>query len=186
MFCYQILSPLRGKLYEGFVDILIENCDTYIFNLPNMEKITVNKRNKKHMRGLPIGYTKTEEPEEHEKYILSTQKYFDLVKSDIVKSVRDTGYLNQVGSNELEVFLLKISKRTKNLFKEFDCFSEWVYPKAPEDPCFFANGKCVFQCISHENLQYLFSYDRIFTDFFKTNMIKTSKRFCGSIPKLDF
>lgn len=157
MFYYQIDSPLEGKLYEEFVDILIGYCDTYIFNIPNYAKMKSRHR-----------YAATKKDrEEHEEYVLYTQKYTDLVKSDIIKRVFSRGYLDQKGNVELEVFLLKTSQRTKKLFQKFNSFPEWLYPLAPEDPCFILHKRCVFQCIAHENLLLLYSDDKVFMDFFK-------------------
>ena len=69
---------------------------------------------------------------------------------------------------------------------QFNGFSDWVYPDAPEDPCFLSNGKCVFQCIAHEGLQYLYSNNKVILDFFKKNKVAFTSVPCRSIPKLDF
>lgn len=185
MICYSISTPLRGELYEKTIDCLIQECDSYIFNLPNMEKVWVNERNRKHMKGFPLGYTEIVDPNEHEKYLAITKKYTDIIQPDIIKRKRDTGYLNQCSSNEIEIFHVRVSHRTKKLFMQFNSFSDWIYPDAPEDPCFLSQGKCVFQCISHEGLQYLFSKNRVLLDLFKKNKAEVFSMPCGKTPRLD-
>ena len=52
---YQLKKPIKKKKYNKLVDFLIENSDSFLFNLPNMGKTVVNERNADVMDE-PIGY----------------------------------------------------------------------------------------------------------------------------------
>lgn len=169
---YQLIGSLKGHIYDELINLLIKKSDSFLFHLPNMGKTIVNKRNAELMPEYPIGYSYEEDQDLHIAYIEKMNIYLNLIKSDIIKHYIDTGYLDQVSSNEIEVFYAAISERTKIFFSLTNNFSKWMYPMLPEDPCFICNEKCIFQCISHENLFFLYLDDIDIKCFLKKNKIK--------------
>lgn len=153
---FSILEPLKGEKFDNFIAFLIENSDSFLFHLPNFEKIMVNERNAKMMKEYPIGYSYEDDPENYNKYLQKMEKYLSIIKDDITAQYYDTGYLNQITSNEMKVFEVNISNNSPLFFSQARDFSMWMYPFLPEDPCFLYKGKCVYQTITHENLYFLY------------------------------
>ena len=181
---YIISEPINGNMYYKFIDFLLERSDTYLFVLPNMGKTLVNERNRKLMSEYPVGYSYEEDPKLHKIYIKNTRKSVCLIEQDIISKCVDTGYLDQVTSIEMEVFHSKISDRTKEFLYKVDDFGKWLYPYFPEDICFFCEGKCIFQCVSHENLLLLYLDNRDVRDFLKKEDINFERNIKIKAPKL--
>lgn len=152
--------------------MLIERSDSYLFHLPNMGKILINERNAEYFPQYPLGYTQEEDQDSHAVYIKRMKWHIDLIKEDIIESHIDTGYLNQTSNSELEIYHVAISERTLGFFSGTRDFFKWLYPILPEDPCFLSKGKCIFQCIAHENLCYLYIDDREIVKFLKRNHVE--------------
>lgn len=182
---YQIISSINGNTYQELVQLLIEQSDSFLFYLPNMGKTLVNERNADLMSQYSIGYSHEEDQDLHAAYIKRMQWYIDLIRDDIIKSYADTGYLNQVSNLEIEVHHVAISEKTKDFFAQTNDFSKWKYPALPENPCFMLNGKCVFQCIAHENLCFLYINDGRIKKLLKKNKVEFLKIPDDDIPTLN-
>ena len=169
---YEILGSLSGKAYNEMISLLVHRCDSFIFHLPNMGKLMINERNAKFLSSYPVGYSKEENQNEHREYVDRVDKFLDVIKNDIVRDYTDTGYLDQVSSIEMRIYHVSISSRTKHFFELTDNFSNWRYPSLPENPCFLSKGKCIFQCIAHENLCFIYSDDKEFELLLKRNRIE--------------
>lgn len=103
---YQLKKPIKKKKYNKLVDFLIENSDSFLFNLPNMGKTVVNERNADVMDE-PIGYVDEEDQDEYMAYVESTKPCIDIIRDDIIESYFDTGCLDQITSIEHQIFLPK-------------------------------------------------------------------------------
>ena len=100
---YQLKKPIKKKKYNKLVDFLIENSDSFLFNLPNMGKTVVNERNADVMDE-PIGYVDEEDQDEYRAYVESTKPCIDIIRDDIIESYFDTGCLDQITSIEHQIF----------------------------------------------------------------------------------
>lgn len=169
---YQIFEPIRKSTYEKLIELLITKSDSFIFHLPNYGKIYVNERNKELMSEYPIGYSEEESQEEYETYVREMDKYIDIVREDIIERYTDTGYLDQAFGYEIEIYHMAISDKTMKLLKQTDDLSKWLYPELPENPCFLRDGKCVFECIAHEYLYFIYVEDEEIEDFLRKNKIE--------------
>lgn len=156
---YDITSSINGNTYDEIVRILIRRSDSFLFNLPNMGKILINKRNAESMKEYEIGYTEEFDQDLHYAYMKRVGYYLDMIREDIITLHTDTGYLDQFSNREIEVYHVAVSEKTEDFFNQTNDFSKWMYPALPENPCFLENNKCIFQCIAHENLCFLYVED---------------------------
>ncbi len=179
----QIFDSLKDETYQKFIQLLLEQSDSFIFNVPNMGKTLVNERNAEFMPEHKLGYTEEFEQDLHYEYIKKIEPYIDFIKDDTISVCTDTGYLNQVSNLEIQVYHMSISEKSKDFFAKTNNFEKWLYPEFPEDPCFLKNKKCVFQCISHEELFFLYSANRKIRSFLKDNNIKYKRMFVWKIPR---
>jgi hypothetical protein len=170
---YQITTTtdISGSAYNELIAYLTRHCDSFSFHLPNMGKMLVNERNAQYFPEYPIGYTEEIDQEKHRIYIGSVQPLINIISNDIIKQWKDTGYLDQISSIETEIFHALISPQTPIFFATAERILAWKYPKLPEDPCFFSNGICVFQCIAHESMCYFNSADPWILQFLKKHKI---------------
>lgn len=178
---YQLKKPIKKKKYNKLVDFLIENSDSFLFNLPNMGKTVVNERNADVMDE-PIGYVDEEDQDEYRAYVERTKPCIDIIRDDIIESYFDTGCLDQITSIEHQIFYAKISNKTKSFFMQTDSFSKWLFPYLPENPCFIKNGRCIFQCISHEELFFIDLDVPKVEEFLKKNRIRFFPMFGDATP----
>ncbi len=170
---YQITttSDISGTAYSELIAYLTRQCDSFSFHLPNMGKMLVNERNAQYFPEYPIGYTEETDQEKHRAYIERVQPLVHSISNDITKQWKDTGYLDQISSVEMEVFHSSVSLRTPSFFATAESILSWKYPDLPEDPCFFSEGVCIFQCIAHEGMCYFTSKDVWILEFLKKHNI---------------
>ena len=150
---------ISKEAYNELLLFLIEKSDTYMFHLPNMGKMLINQRNHKDFPEYPLGYTEINDQKDHFNYVDNVKKYLEIIQSDIISSHIDTGYLEQTFNIEIEVFNVNISEKTLDFFSITDSFYEWQYPELPENPCFFVDGKCIFECVAHEKMCIIYLYN---------------------------
>lgn len=166
-----INDSISNKAYNDLLLFLIKKSDTYMFHLPNMGKILVNRRNHNDFPEYPLGYTEIDNQNEHFNYIEKVKINLKKIQSDIISSHIDTGYLDQTFNIEIEVFNVKVSEKTLDFFSSTDSFSNWKYPDLPENPCFFIDEKCVFECIAHEKMCVINPFDSEIFDILKKHKI---------------
>ncbi|MBR5190902.1 MAG: hypothetical protein IKW34_02590, partial [Clostridia bacterium] len=92
----QIFDSLKDETYQKFIQLLLEQSDSFIFNVPNMGKTLVNERNAEFMPEHKLGYTEEFEQDLHYEYIKKIEPYIDFIKDDTISVCTDTGYLDQV------------------------------------------------------------------------------------------
>lgn len=181
---YEIYGSLDREKYLELVQLLIARSDSFLISLPNMGKTMVNERNAKQMEDYPIGYCSEEDQDLHLAYIKWTTGYIDLIKEDIIQRYTDTGYLDHTTSIAMEIVHVATSERTINFFSQTDDFSRWTYPAFPENPCFLADGKCIFQCIAHERICFLYIEDKEIKRFLKRRKINYVKYANQQVPSI--
>ena len=167
-----INDSISKKAYNELLLFLIKKSDTYMFHLPNMGKILVNQRNHKDSPDYPLGYTEIDDQKDHFNYVDKVKIHLKKIQSDIISSHIDTGYLEQTFNIEIEVFNVNVSEKTFDFFSITDSFYEWQYPNLPENPCFFINGKCIFECIAHEKMCVIDPFDNEIFSILKKHEIK--------------
>lgn len=172
MYQITIVGNVRGEAYNQLIDHLIRQSDSFLFHLPNMGKLLVNERNIEFLHEYSLGYTEENDQDEHQEYVKNMQPFLDIIRNDVIEYHKDTGYLDQVSSIEMEVFHVSISEKTPSFFSKADNILNWKYPNFPEDPCFLSNGKCIFQCIVHEGMCYLNYYDPVILNLLEKNNIE--------------
>ncbi len=167
----QILDALNGDTYKKIIELLIKYSDSFIFTVPNMGKILVNKRNAKFMSEYPIGFSEEYDQKLHLDYINRIQEYINVVEDDIITTCVDTGYLDQISNLEIAVYHVAISEKSTDFFALTNDFAKWVYPEYPENPCFLLKNNCIFQSITHEDLYFLYLDNADVRNFLKRNNI---------------
>lgn len=182
---YEIYGSLCGKAYNEMISLLVHRCDSFIFHLPNMGKFMINERNAKFLQDYPVGYSKEEDQDSFREYVVRVGRFLNVITTDIVQTYTDTGYLDQVSSIAMQIYHVSISPRTKIFFEQTDSFSKWKYPSMPENPCFLSKGKCVFQCIAHENLCFIYSDDKEFEQLLKRNKVEFVKSCDLLVPSFE-
>lgn len=182
---YEIYGPLNREVYLDLVRLLIKRSNSFLISLPNMGKTMVNERNAKLMQNYPIGYSIEENQDLHFAYVKWTDRYINLIKDNIIQRYTDTGYLDQTTSVAMEIIHVSIGENTIDFFSQTDDFSKWTYPAFPENPCFLSNGKCIFQCIAHENLCIIYIDDKEIKSFLKKRKISYAKYSNQQVPNIN-
>ena len=171
MFEITTFGNISGEAYNELIKLLVIKSDSFMFHLPNMGKTLINARNAILFPEYPIGYTEETAEEQHIEYLNRMQPFLDVISDDIVEHHKDTGYLDQTYNIEIDVYTVKISEKSKTFFSICDNILSWKYPDFPENLCFISNGVCIFHCIAHEKLCFIYCRDSEILSLLEKNKI---------------
>lgn len=77
----------------------------------------------------------------------------------IIRKYWDSEYCNSVSGYSYEIYVVSLSKETIRFFMLGLGLYNWLFPYLPEDLCFYRNGKCFLESISHERICRIYSDD---------------------------
>lgn len=154
---HQYEIDLKGDAYKSFVRYALENSDYFTFHLPNYDHFFVTDKNINLFPDEMISDIDTlidnkKDNNAFIRYKNKTTSLIDIVRNQIVFSYYDVEYLNNIFNYGTEVFLIKISDidTCYNFFSVAKSIFSWQADDFPEDICFFSQGTCWLQIISHE------------------------------------
>ncbi len=152
-------NNLTGEAYKGFVNFALDNSDYFTFHLPNYNHFIITDKNSDLLPDelkvdiLDLADNK-QDNKEYVEYKSKTADIIDIIRNQIVSSVYDAEYLNQIYNYGTEAYVVKISDKEScyNFLMSAKSLFSWRANNLPEDICFFSNGICWLKIISHSEM----------------------------------
>lgn len=180
-------GKIKGSQYKHLIDFLLNKCDVFTFCLPNFGKKEICT-NRSFCSDNPNtnGFSLLDNGENFEFYKKKTLPKIDMVKNQIIKKYYDINYASSRYDREREIYLVKIDSLLNINFFDNSGLFDWKYPNYPEDICFYANGKCFMETVSHED--FCFIYDCIEEVKTLLNILNIDywETSCEQIPMLEY
>ena len=85
-----------------------------------------------------------------------TEKWLNKNKTDIVNCKKNDNALYNRGVYHSDTYTIKITDSVKLEILSKKSLYDWHYPNSLEDICFFKDGYCFLETISHENLCFIY------------------------------
>lgn len=144
-----IRENICGITYYKLIDILYSICDTITFEIPMYYKTVVTEKNKMLIPGEDIGYTRYNYDYfgDYLNCLENTNTIFKSCEDSILYSYDDVEYSGEINVYQRKIYVLKFTKKVKELLKRTDSILDWSFPKNPSNISFYNNGSCVLSFI---------------------------------------
>ena len=126
--------------FKKFVEYLYSRCDKFLMAIPNFERTR---------------YQQDEMNEKYKKYLNNIKPICDSIEPYIIYKYYTKHYMHTKSSIIRDARLVKFYEGFKDILLKSGGFHKWLYPKYPEDLCFFKGQKCWFFTIVHEDMFYI-------------------------------
>jgi len=126
--------------FEKFVEYLYIRCDKFLMAIPNFKRTR---------------YQQDEMNEEYKKYLNNIKPICDSIEPYIIYKYYTKHYMHTKSSIIIDARLVKFYEGFKDILLKSGGFHKWLYPKYPEDLCFFSGEKCCFFTVTHEDMFYI-------------------------------
>jgi len=148
-----IQTDIKNIDYTSLLQHALGFCDVLTLQIPNNNKMIINKNNNKLYPELEIGHYEIIEDLLFEVYYDNANRLVErLFGNHIIKTILDTKYLTSIYGSERKIYLIKMSQEVvDNLRFTYSLFA-WKFPFLPEDICLFSEDKCWLHSIAHEEI----------------------------------
>lgn len=164
-----IRENICGITYYKLIDILYSICDTITFEIPMYYKTVVTEKNKMLIPGEDIGYTRYNYDHfgDYLNCLENTNTIFKSCEDSILYSYDDVEYSGEINVYQRKIYVLKFTKKVKELLKRTDSILDWSFPKNPSNISFYNNGSCVLSFIEKFGFFkiYIYSHEKLIEEF---------------------
>ena len=168
-----------GKInYLELIHYLLKKSDVFTFCLPNFGKYVETLDGERIVEYLDDGTLFSE-------YKNKVMPKIEKIRTHQLKMYFSENYANNSYDREREIYIVKIDDCLNNSFFENDGLFAWKYPHFPEDICFYKDGKCFMESVSHEKLCFFYLVDDELLRFLEDREIEYLIEDCDNIPRLE-
>ena len=158
--------------YYYFIDYLLKKSDTFTFAVPNFGKYICPFGSCPYNKGR-VQYL--DDGSEFLKYKEKVMPKIEKIKSHISEMYCSEKYGRTTYDREREIYVVKIDEFLDRSFFENVGLFDWRYPDFLEDFCFYKNGECVMESISHEEFCFCYLVEDELLNFLDTANIRYFK-----------
>ena len=173
-----VTEDISKQNYNELIYYLLKNCDVFAFCLPDFGKLVRNVDDQRTVQRLDDG-------SEFYSYKNKVMPKIEKILSHQLKIYHSECYGTNSYDREREIYVVSIDESIDTSFFESDRLFAWRYPNFPEDLCFYKDGKCFMELISHEQLCFFYSPDDSLLQFFDDRNIEYWEEPCDAILQLD-
>jgi hypothetical protein len=147
-----ITKNICKATYYVLINYLLEKSDIFTFSVPNFGKYISPFGEERIVKYLDDG-------SEFLEYKNKVMPKIEKITDHLLKMYCSEKYGTNTYDREREIYVVKIDESLDRSFFENVGLFDWRYPNFPEDFCFYKNGQCVMELISHEELCFFFLVD---------------------------
>lgn len=181
----EVFEDIRGEKYQRLIAYLLNKCDTFTFCLPDFGKRAYFHHesgsflDKYYVSSLDDGLP-------FQTYKTRVAPKVELVKDHLRKVFCDIKYCTNLYDREREIYVVKIDSSLNADFFASDGLSEWRYPNFPEDICFYKNGQCFIETVTHEQCCFFYLEDDDLLKLLDNLDIEYWENTCDAVPTLEY
>lgn len=138
--------------YYAFINYLLKKSDMFTFSVPNFGKYICPFAQERVVKYLDDG-------SDFLRYKKKVMPRIKKIEDHQIKMYCSEIYAGNTYDREREIYVIKIDESLDRSFFENVGLFDWRYPDFPEDFCFYNNGQCIMELISHEKLCFCFFVD---------------------------
>lgn len=171
----KITENICDENYYYFIDYLLKKSDIFTFSLPNFGKLIRTYDDERVIKQLDDG-------SDFFRYKKKCMNKIKKITDHQIKMYRSEKYGRSIYDREREIYVVRIDDSLDRSFFNNKGLFDWQYPKYPEDFCFYRNGQCVMNSISHEKWCFCYFVDEELKKFLDRTQIRFFEEECSDIP----
>ena len=173
-----LTEDISKQNYTDLIQYLLKKCDIFTFCLPDFGKFITTVDGQRTIEFLDDGSA-------FRSYKNKVMPKIEKIFNHQLKIYHSESYCGSVYDREREIYVVSIDEWIDISFFEIERLFAWRYPDFPEDLCFYKDGKCFMELISHEQLCFFHLPDDTLLQFFDDRNIEYWEEGGDTIPRLD-
>ena len=173
-----VTEDIVKPYYDELIQYLLKKCDVFTFCLPNFGKLIRTINGQKTIKYLDDGSV-------FSSYKNKVMPRIEKTLTRQLKIYHSECYGTNSYDREREIYIVAIDKFMDISFFDNERLFAWRYPNFPEDICFYKEGRCFMELISHEQLCFFYLPDDTLFNFLDERKIEYWIEESDTIPRLD-